>query len=247
MITPHSSMLRILAPLAVALSAVCAAQGAPRTPTTPNLLGVYPGMTQLAARTMLQKQSDTEQVKLNDVGYPSLSLSIRGKNPEQLNAFLTMDPDNPTVWMVQQTQNFEDHNPMSQEALMSALRGKYGQETATRPQAGWLYVYWIFDASGKLMTSTNPALTHCDGTGYVTYINHLPRLNDGQKACYQGFFGVVAALNRQGALLAGYDVQLVNLPYAYQAALAATNAGNQAADKAAQATLKKADKNKPVF
>src|ERR1700743_3866982 len=118
----NSLTLSLLAGLTLGWHQFAAAQELPHTPTSPNLLGMYPGMPQLAAKTQMQKQSNTEQARLTTNGYPSLSLNLNGKNPVQYIAYLTEDPDNPTIWMVQQTQHFEDGNPMSQQALMSALR-----------------------------------------------------------------------------------------------------------------------------
>jgi hypothetical protein len=55
-------------------------------------------------------------------------------------------------------------------------------------------------------------------------------------------------LNRSGPdLLEAYDVQLVNLPYAYQAALNTTNARDKAANRATQEQLQRANQNKPAF
>jgi len=52
--------------------------------------------------------------------------------------------------------------------------------------------------------------------------------------------------NRSDAqLLNGYAVELVNLPFAYRAAMNTVNAKNGAADKAKQEQLNKANQNKP--
>jgi hypothetical protein len=51
---------------------------------------------------------------------------------ESINVYLTEPPNDQTVWMIQRIQSyFTDQNPMSQNALLTALREKYGKETLT--------------------------------------------------------------------------------------------------------------------
>jgi hypothetical protein len=93
-------------------------------------------------------------------------------------------------------------------------------------------------------------LTACVGSDYLlNNVNGLPHVvSDKAQGCYHSFFGVVAMLNRSGPdLLEAYDVQLVNLPYAYQAALNTTNARDKAANRATQEQLQRANQNKPAF
>ena len=117
------------------------------------------------------------------------------------------------------------------------------------PGGGGLFLYWIFDQSGKLQGAADPALQGCDGNDFVTYISSGPPQspNDIQKACYRSFYAVMAGLNRGGQLLNSYSVQLVNLPYAFKAAMNTVNAKKGADDKARQDKLNKANQNKPVF
>jgi hypothetical protein len=87
---------------------------------------------------------------------------------------------------------FTDQNPMSQNALLTALREKYGKETLTN--------------------------------------------------------AVTAMLHRRGPeLLQGYNVELVNLPYALKAATATGNANNAAAEQSRRNQTEKADQNEPKF
>jgi hypothetical protein len=227
------------------------AQGLPATPTTPNLLDIYPGMPEQAARVQLQKHSATTQITSQSGTQLGFQLSVTNtKNPEQITVHVTAPPNNPTVWMIERQQTFERQNPMSQQALMSALRDKYGPENLSQPRAGWLYVFWVFDANGKRLASLDPALTACVGSDYLlNNVNGLPHVvSDKAQGCYHSFFGVVAMLNRSGPdLLEAYDVQLVNLPYAYQAALNTTNARDKAANRATQEQLQRANQNKPAF
>lgn len=51
------------------------------------------------------------------------------------------------------TQNFFDQNPMSQNALLTALREKYGKETLTNDRGDSLFVYW---SANFRTTSTQP-------------------------------------------------------------------------------------------
>jgi hypothetical protein len=55
-------------------------------------------------------------------------------------------------------------------------------------------------------------------------------------------------LNRGGPeLLASYNVELVNLPYALKAATATGNANDAAADQGRRNQIEKGDQNKPKF
>lgn len=58
-----------------------------------------------------------------------------------------------------------------------------------------------------------------------------------------------ATLNRgtNPQLLGSYNVQLVNLPYAYAAAMNTVAAKNAATQKAQQDQLKRANQNQPTF
>jgi hypothetical protein len=59
---------------------------------------------------------------------------------------------------------------------------------------------------------------------------------------------VTAMLNPGNAeLVSAYTVELVNMPYAVQAATVTMNANKAAADQARQNELKKANQNKPTF
>jgi len=175
----------------------------------------------------------------------------RNKNPQQITVHLTAPPNNPSVWLVERQQTFERQNPMSQQALLSALRDKYGQETVSQPRGGWLYVFWFFDPQGKALRAADAALTGCVGSDYLSFnaIGLPPRaLTEKEKACYRGFFAVTAMLNRSGNdLLESYDVQLTNLPYAYQAALKVTNARDASANQTAKEQLERGNQNKPKF
>ncbi len=67
-------------------------------------------------------------------------------------------------------------------------------------------------------------------------------------ACYRSFFSVTVALSLfYPQLLAAYQVELVNLPYAVSAAAVTMNANNKAADQARRDRENKANQNKPTF
>jgi hypothetical protein len=231
------------------------AQGLPSTPHTPDLLGIYPGMPLSQAQAMLQKHSATVYVK-RDSSDSQLSLSIPDpKNPDFINVFMTQPPNDPYVWMV--TRQWQ-YNPgaggpgMSADALLAGLRQKYGKETLTWDRGGGgLYVYWLFDPSGKLLGSADPVLQNCEGTTFAGLAKTGPSVqpNDMEKACFGSFFGVKAFLNggRGASLLNAYTVELMNLPYAYKAAKNLANAKNGAASKAQQDQLNRANQNTPTF
>lgn len=231
------------------------AQGLPPTPHTPDLLGIYPGMPLSQAQAMLQQHSSTVYVR-RDPADSQLSLSIPDpKNPDFINVFMTQPPNDPFVVMI--TRQWE-YNPgaggpgMTADALLAGLRQKYGKETLTWDRGGGgLYIYWIFDQSGRLMASADSALQGCEGTAFVGFLKTGPPVqpSDLQKACFASFFGVRAFLNggRGASLLNGYTVQLMNLPYMYRAAVNVANAKKADANKAQQDQLNRANQNKPTF
>ena len=222
------------------------------TPQTPDLLGIYPGMPAAAARAQLQKRSSTLNVLT--MGNPPDYFLLNIPDPmmsESINVYLTQPPNDQTVWMMQRTQNFTAQNPMSQNALLTALREKYGKETLTNDRGGGgLYVYWIYDQNGKLLPSADNGLAGCTGASFVNYIrNGAPQSpNAIEQSCFRSFFAVTAMLNRSGPeLLGAYTVELVNLPYALKAATVTGNAIHAAADQARRNQIEKADQAKPKF
>lgn len=227
-------------------------QSLPATPRTPDLLGIYPGMPMGAAKAQLQKRSSTVYVTTNSRPETGFGLT----NPDPANhevtlVFLTMAPNEPTVWMITRSQSFYQGNLMSQNSVITALREKYGKETYTRDQGGGgLYFYWLFDQGGKLLTTADQTLQGCNGGQVSLYMaNGLPlALTPVEQTCFKSYFGVKASFNTgANGLLNSYVVELANFPYAYKAALNTLNARNAEAEKARLEQLKKADKNKPSF
>jgi len=221
-------------------------------PHTPDLLGIYPGMPAVAARAQLQKRSST--INVITLGNPPNYFLLNIPDPmisESINVYLTQPPNDQAVWMMQRTQNFTAQNPMSQNALMTALREKYGKETLTNDRGGGgLYVYWIYEQNGKLLSTADMDLTGCMGIKFINYVRDGPprQPNTLEQSCFRSFFAVTAMLNRGGPeLLASYNVELVNLPYAWKAATATGNANNAAADQGRRNQLEKGDQNKPKF
>jgi len=221
-------------------------------PHTPDLLGLYPGMPARAARAALQKHSAQFQVQDNNPPETGFSLTVADpKHWESISVDLTQAPNEPAVWMISRGQNFSGENQMSVQALLSALREKYGRETISQDHAGGgLFFYWIFDPNGRLLTSADSALTSCSGEAFAVLMRGHSQLPTGpEQSCYRSFFAVVAQLNRVGSLelLGSYKVQLVNLPYAFRAATNTLKVDNSAAEKERQKQMKKANENKPVF
>jgi hypothetical protein len=206
-----------------------------------------------AARSVLQKHSSAYQVQNDNPPELGFSLSIPDMQiRETVSVSLTQAPNEPTVWLIEKGQNFSSQNEMSVTALIAALREKYGKETMLDDRGGGgLYLYWVYDPSGRLLTSADRALTGCNGGSFVLYMrNGLPQvLNEDQKRCYNSFYAVTASLNRLSnpELLQAYNVELVNLPYAFRAATLSTNAKNAAAEQARLEQMRKANKNKPAF
>ena len=229
--------------------AAALAQTAPGpTPQTPDLLGIYPGMSAAAARAQLQKRSSTVNVMTTSTGF---SLWPDPTNQESITVYLTEPPSDQAVWMVQRFQNFFAQNPMSQNALLTALREKYGKETLTNDRSpGVLYVYWVYEQNGKLLSSTDMDLTGCVGIKFINYVRIGPPRQPSplEQSCFRSFFAVTAMLNRSGPeLLGSYTVELVNLPYALKAATATGNANSAAADQGRRNQIEKGDQNKPKF
>ena len=230
-------------------------QSLPATPHTPDLLGLYPGMPLNEAQATLQKHSSAVYVQ-RSAADSQLSLSIQDpKNPDIINVYMTQPPNDPLVWMI--TRQWE-YNPgagglgMTVDALLSGLRQKYGKETLTWDRGGGgLFVYWVFDQSGKLLASADLALQGCEGIALANYVKGgLPQQpTDLEKACFASFFGIKALLNRgAGAtLLNAYTVELMNMPFAYRAALNVANAKSGVAGNAQQDQMNRANQNKPTF
>lgn len=236
--------------LALASAIALQGQALPATPHTPDLLGIYPGMPLSAAQAMLQQHSTTIYVK-RDTADSQLNLSIQGTNPDYIDVFMTQPPNDPFVWLVRRSWQYAGTG-MSEDALMAGLRQKYGKETMTWDRGpGGVVVYWLFDQSGKLLTTADTALQGCDSNKFLGYVRLGPPVQptDVDKACFASFFGVKASMNggRGAAVLNAWTVELMNLPYAYRAATNTFNAKNGAANKAQQDQLNRANQNKPTF
>ena len=238
--------------LAVLGVAVALAQTpAGSTPTTPDLLGIYTGMPARAARTQLQKHSANINVT-TEATSDTLTLTIPDPmNRDMVRVYLTGPPNDPAVWMIERSQGFSPQNPMSKNALLTALREKYGKETLTNDRGGGgLYVYWIFDQNGRLLPMADMGLSGCNPAFYVNYVRGgaPPSPNTIEQTCARSFFAVIAMLNQRDAqLLESYQVDLVNLPYAWKAATVTANANHAAADEARRIQIEKADQKKPKF
>jgi hypothetical protein len=230
------------------------AQSLPATPHTPDLLGIYPGMPMNAARAQLQKRSSTINVMTNSQPDTGFGLTIPDPaNHESTLVYLTMAPNDPMVWMITRSQNFtlSPANVMSQNSLLTALREKYGKETFTRDQGGGgLYIYWLFDPGGKLLTSADQTLQGCNGGQMTIYMaNGLPQApTQVEQACFKSYFGLKASLNLgNNGLVNSYVVELANFPYAYAAGMNTANVKKAAEQKAQQDLIKRSNQNKPSF
>lgn len=218
-------------------------------PHTPDLLGLYPSMSNLAARAQLQKHSS--DVYVQDIVGTGFGMIIPDpNNRDQISVFLTQPPNDPTVWMIQRAQTFDPGVSMSKENLLAALRQKYGKENLSADHGGGgLYYYWVFDHSGKLLATADPRFMSCSGNGFITNMSHGPdRTNDILTLCYGSFLGLTLYVNmRDAQLVRTYLVELVNMPYAVAAATVTMNANKAAGEKARKDELAKAKENKPVF
>lgn len=218
------------------------------TPHSPDLLGIYPGMTMNEARAQLQKHSSHVSVESNMPHGFGLSIPQEG---DTVTVFLTQAPnDPPTVWMVTRSQIRTATSEMTAKGVSAALREKYGKETFLQNRGGGgLYSYWIFDSTGKLLASADPALMGCSGWKFVNNIKLGPDPgNSILDRCYAGFFAITAQMNGgTEGVLQSYSVELVNLPYAVRAAKVTANAANAAAKNAFDDQIRQADQNKPKF
>jgi len=237
--------------VSIAVAVPMRAQNLPATPHTPDLLGIYPGMPMNPARAQLQQRSSKYQVVSHTVAENGFGLTIPDPtDQDHVDVYLTMAPNDPAVWMIRRTQGFGPGRPMAQNALLTALRQKYGKETLTANRGGGgLYLYWIFDQSGKLLPTADQGLTGCSGNTFINNIVSGPgHGNTILDRCYASFYAVTAMLNPGNAeLLIAYTVELVNMPYAVKAATITMDANKAAAEKAKQNELNKANQNKPTF
>jgi len=244
------STIGILVVSMIAVAVPMRAQSLPATPHTPDLLGIYPGMPMNPAHAQLQQRSSKYQVVSHSVAEHGFGLTIPDPTEQdQVDVYLTIAPNNPAVWMIRRTQTYGRGRPMAPSALLTALRQKYGKETLTADHGGGgLYLYWIFDQSGKLLSNADQGLTACSGGTFINNIVSGPgHGNTILDRCYTSFYAVTAMLNGNAELLQAYTVELVNMPYAVKAATITMNANNAAAAKAKQDELKKANQNKPTF
>ena len=232
------------------------AQNLPPTPRTPDLMGIYPGMPASAARVQLQKRSSTVNVISASPADSGFGLNITDpKGPEGTNVNLTLAPNDPTVWWITRSQAYYQNSggpPLMLNTVLTALREKYGKETMTHDQGGGgLYVFWLFDQSGKLLATADPTLQGCNSGQFSLYMrNGLPRApTQVEQACFKFYFGVKAGFNSVAAngMLNSYTVELVNLPYAYRAAMNTANAKKAADQKAQQDLINRGEQNKPSF
>ena len=243
MTNAHTVLTRVLVLAAVAGLIMPIATGA--QPPTPDLLSVYVGMPQNAARATLQKRMPGSTLSNGAEGF---TLSVNDpNNRDMVRVYATVEPNEPAVWLVQRTQNFNPTNPMTKSALLSALREKYGKETLTA--RGGSFLYWIFDQSGRLLSTADAGLTACDGNMFINNVRLGPPPSPTplQEMCTRSFFSVTAMLNsRDEQLLEAYTIELVNLPYALKAATATGNARNSDAEKERQDLINKANR-KPAL
>jgi hypothetical protein len=235
----------------VATSMDSGPQSPPATSHTPDLLGIYPGMPVNAARAMLQKHSSKYTVHVNAL--PESGFSLQALDIRDIVAVdLTQAPNEPTVWRISRSQNISLDHPMSPSALIAALREKYGKETMSQDRGGGgQYFYWLYDPNGRLLASADPALMGCTTGGFTLQMatGPPPTATENEQKCYRSFFAVTASLNRTANpdLLQAYNVELVNLPYAYNASSNTQRVKNAAAEKARQEQQKNANQNKPSF
>jgi hypothetical protein len=244
--------------LAVALFPLAAAAFAQNllgpTPHTPDLLGIYIGMPMQEAEDQLQKHSSDVYVETASLPLDFSLTTSDPANSDTTTVYLTQSPNNPpAVWMVTRAWTYMPGGGgpgMTLTALMSALHEKYGQETMRKDQAG-IWLYWIFDQNGRLLSRADPELTGCRGSDFVEIMHNgdAPNVGSMMPDCFNNFFAVTASLNAspREPLVGAYHVELVNLPYAARAATVTANAKNAAANRAREERLKRANQNKPAF
>jgi hypothetical protein len=226
-------------------------QTSPAQSHTPDILGLYTGMPANAARAVLQKHSSKYSVQNNaqpESGFSLQALDIR----DSVSVDLTQAPNEPTVWRINRGQNIWTDHPMSPAALITALHEKYGKETMSQDRGGGgQYFFWLFDPNGRLLASADPVLMGCTTGGFTLRMasGPLPTSTAVEQKCFRSFFAVTAFLNRTANpdLLQSYNVELANLPYAYNAAMNTLRAHNAEAEKAHQEQQKNANQNKPTF
>ena len=76
------------------------------------LAGIYPGMPAAAARAQLQKRSSTLNVLT--MGNPPDYFLLTIPDPmisESISVYVTAEPNDPAVWLIQRSQDFTDRIP----------------------------------------------------------------------------------------------------------------------------------------
>ena len=216
-------------------------------PPNPDLLSVHVGMPRDAARAALEKRMPKGILQIEVQGEVFSLADTDPMSPGVVRVYSTLEPNEPAVWMIQRTQTFYAQNPMTKTALMTALHEKYGKETLT--SRGGSSLYWIFDQSGRLLTTADEGLTACTGNMFVNGVRNGPPPSPTtlEQVCMRSFFAVTAMLStRDGQLIESYTIELVNLPYALRAATVTGNAKSSEAEKARQDLINKGNR-KPTF
>ena len=243
--TDFANVLRRLLVLPVAAGLLISSIGIGAQVPTPDVLSVSVGMPVDAAKAALQKRIPQSLLQLDTQGF---TLQVTDPmNPGVVRVYSTAEPNDPAVWLIQRSQNFSAQNPMTKAALLTALHEKYGKETLTA--RGGSFLYWIFDQSGRLLTTADEGLTACNGNMFINRVRTGPPPSPTplEQVCLRSFFAVTAMLNTADAqLLQAYTIELVNLPYALRAATITGNAKNADAEKARQDLINKGNR-KPTF
>lgn len=248
---PPSKFPGILLLVVPAFAAVAFAQQPPPVPTphTPNLLGIYPGMPMQAGVSQLQKQSSDVYVSVNSQGFSLVKSSPNSS--DAITASVTHPPVGPpAVWMISRVWYRAAGAGMTVSALLSALHAKYGPETMRKTEGnGSIWLYWIFDPNGNLLSHADPVLMGCNADALAPSMDGAPDFNPAQAPCYKSFFAVTVnfVVSPSNPITNGYRLELVNLPYAARAAMIAANAKNAAANQARQEQLQRAKRNVPTF
>jgi hypothetical protein len=251
-----SKTLGIVLVAMLTFAAAAFAQEPPPVPTphTPDVLGIYPGMPMRAAVAQLQKRSSDVYVSVD----PAHGFSLATDTPEAadlVSAKVTQPPDAlPSVWMITRSWNHTPNSTigsMTASALLKGLHAKYGPETLRKVgSSGETTLFWIFDPNGRLLAHADPALMNCSGEAYgpTVWAGSPGPFTD---VCAKSFFAVTADFTvwppGGDPIVNGYNLQLVNLPFALRAAVITANAKNTALNREHQQQLQRANQNVPSF
>ncbi|GAC1660025.1 MAG: hypothetical protein NVS9B15_24050 [Acidobacteriaceae bacterium] len=235
----------------------------------PDIVGLRLGMDARAALAAVRARYPTNPLNVYDTNMSTFPNNVlqgvivnpRGLYDERLDFSSTLPPDKPVVWRVERLTNAMH---VARETLISALRAKYGKESALvggdpsspvtdlRDVAG---ILWLYDEAGRHVPIPHdnlPATLDClkqfqsgVGNGFLLNEAHGEKIPTGW--CATSFVAVYATFGQGAPIIEMVNTQMVDLPLAVRTAHATALWYRGQAERARKQDLEKAKAAKPVF